>query len=313
MPLTDDFWAWVSETVAALDELSYYQIVGVPEDADSQLVADSYYTLVRRVHPDRHTRESAERRAGLVRLYARLGEAYRVLGNPALRERYDRALAAGAKRLDQGETSRPVDPARDQDPKGEQARSLYHRGLSLLEQRDKRGARAQLQLALGFEPDSKAIKEALERLETTGLAPPPAPQPEPEVAPEPEPSTSWLDELPDPNTPPPQMVAPAPKPARPRPPGLRKIRLRCSRWEQVITLHRRELQSGTIFLRAPRPLEAGTLVQVVLALPDGSEEPLDGRVERAVAGEHPGMVIRFHDRFAARGVEQKLREVGYDR
>lgn len=311
MPLTDDFWAWVSETVAALDELSYYQVIGVPGDADAQLIADSYYTMVRRVHPDRHTREPAERRAELVRLYARLGEAYRVLGNPALRERYD---AAGGPRLDQGEASRPVDPNRDQDPKGVQARSLYARGLALIEQHDKRGARAQLELALGFEPGSKAIKEALDRLE--GREPEPSSAPEPEAAPEPaseaESSSSWLDELPDPNTPPPEVVAPAPAP-RPQAPGLRKIRLRCSRWEQVVTLHRRELQQGTIFLRAPQPMPAGTLVQVVLVLPDGSEAPLDGRVERAVsAGEHPGMAIRFHDRFAARGVEQKLREVGYD-
>lgn len=313
MPLTDDFWVWVEDSVAALDQLTYYQLLGVPEDADPPLVSDTYYALVRRIHPDRHPREDARRKAALVRLYARIGEAHRVLGNPGLRARYDRVRAEGATRLAMDEATRPSDPDREKDPKNPQARSLYEKGLALIDERDKRGARAQLQLALGFEPGSLAIKEALQRLEGRAPEPPREATPEPE-APAP-PTSSWLDELPEPKTPPPVPVAAPPPegPQWPRGGGPRKVRLRCSRWDQVATLYRRELQRGTMFLRAPRPLPAGTLVQVVLALPDGSAAPLDGRVERSVeGGEHPGMAIRFTDPLVARPLEQRLREVGYD-
>ena len=112
MPLTDDFWVWVEETAAALDQLTYYQGLGVPEDADTRLVGDTYYGLVRRVHPDRHAREPAARKAALVRIYARIGEAHRVLGNPTLRARYDRAREGGAVVPGVGNVSGVRAPAR---------------------------------------------------------------------------------------------------------------------------------------------------------------------------------------------------------
>ena len=96
----DAFWERVMALAKTLDGMSYYQLLDVEMTAPREVIEQAYYRRARNIHPDRHTYETDPgRKHALVRLYARFGEAFRVLRDPALRSAYESELAAGRTRL----------------------------------------------------------------------------------------------------------------------------------------------------------------------------------------------------------------------
>lgn len=66
---------------------SYYELLEVPQDADSAAIRRAFMKLAQQWHPDKAPegeRESFENR------FRRFSEAYEVLSDPVQRERYDR-------------------------------------------------------------------------------------------------------------------------------------------------------------------------------------------------------------------------------
>jgi curved DNA-binding protein len=68
----------------ALAYKDYYDVLGVPRDADQDTIRRAYRKLARKLHPDINSDSDAEDR------FKELGEAYEVLSDPDKRERYDR-------------------------------------------------------------------------------------------------------------------------------------------------------------------------------------------------------------------------------
>jgi curved DNA-binding protein len=62
----------------------YYEVLGVPRDADQDAIRRAYRKLARTYHPDVNSDSDAEDR------FKEVGEAYEVLSDPEKRERYDR-------------------------------------------------------------------------------------------------------------------------------------------------------------------------------------------------------------------------------
>lgn len=62
----------------------YYEILGVPRDADERAIKKAFRTLARELHPDVSEAPDAEER------FRELAEAYEVLSKPEARELYDR-------------------------------------------------------------------------------------------------------------------------------------------------------------------------------------------------------------------------------
>src|ERR1700683_1975412 len=67
-----------------LSYTDYYEVLGVPRDADQDAIRRAYRKLARKLHPDLNSDSDAEDR------FKELGEAYEVLSDPDKRERYDR-------------------------------------------------------------------------------------------------------------------------------------------------------------------------------------------------------------------------------
>ena len=61
----------------------YYEVLGVPRDADTKTIKDAFRQLARRYHPDISTEPDAEQR------FKEIAEAYGVLSDPARRASYD--------------------------------------------------------------------------------------------------------------------------------------------------------------------------------------------------------------------------------
>jgi curved DNA-binding protein len=62
----------------------YYEVLGVPRNADAQTIQQAFRTLARRHHPDVNRDPAAEER------FKEINEAYQVLSDPETRARYDR-------------------------------------------------------------------------------------------------------------------------------------------------------------------------------------------------------------------------------
>ncbi|MBI3926537.1 MAG: molecular chaperone DnaJ [Armatimonadetes bacterium] len=65
--------------------MDYYQILGVPRDADKKQIKQAYKGLARQYHPD-----VAENKAEAERMFGRINEAYSVLSDEEKRAFYDR-------------------------------------------------------------------------------------------------------------------------------------------------------------------------------------------------------------------------------
>jgi curved DNA-binding protein CbpA len=175
---TNDFWNALNELDQKLGSISYYELLGVQASVDVDAIRGSYERQVRVVHPDRHARESdAGRKQSLTRIYARIGEAYRILSHPQRRAEYDRSLLAGKLRYEEERADHAPHP--QEDPHHPQAKSLFEQAQTLLKQNDKKAARAKLQLAKQYQPDSKAIADAIAQCGSPTPPPPADPAPVP--------------------------------------------------------------------------------------------------------------------------------------
>jgi len=304
------FWDKVLETSETLDDHTYYELLGVPQDASLPDIEERFHALARRLHPDRHAREpSRERQAALTRLYARINEAARVLGAPETRRLYDENLAQGQRRLDP-EAKPKAGPRDTRDPKSASARSLYEQSQAMFAAKNLRGARAKLALARQLEPDSAAIARALAEVDAAEGKKPsaksakPAGPAKPAEAP-PEPSKPAAAAPPARRRPssPASRAKPAPapapaaagKPAAARPaaapadkpvgegpapwskqrehrrfPVRKTVSITANNWGAVERLATEDLGRGGTFLATARPFPVGTPVALRIAAPDDS-------------------------------------------
>ena len=75
--------------MAAAGKRDYYEVLGVPRDADADVVKKAYRKLAIQLHPDRNKAPDAEER------FKELSEAYAVLSDPQKKARYDQLGHAG--------------------------------------------------------------------------------------------------------------------------------------------------------------------------------------------------------------------------
>ena len=145
-----------------LDGRSYYQLLNVPESSDIPTIRAAFFRLAAQMHPDRfHTLPDAGLKDRLETIYARIGEAYRVLSNPERRAAYDRSLAAGSKRLDTTtrETTGPRNP--EDSLTHPEAKKFFRLGMACFGRKDWKGAVLNLTFAKNFEPTSSLLLEKL--------------------------------------------------------------------------------------------------------------------------------------------------------
>ncbi len=150
-----------------LDELDYYTLFRVEDDASSDAIRRAYHTFALRYHPDRWTAEAEERRARAAEIFRRGAEGYRVLMDPEKRRAYDDGLARGRLRLSSDEERR------SQRPRGSganavrstRARPFAKQALRDAARGDYRAAKLQLTMALAHEPDNPELLAQLAEVE----------------------------------------------------------------------------------------------------------------------------------------------------
>jgi DnaJ-class molecular chaperone len=180
---TEQLAAFARQTFPRLNQLSYYDLLGVPSGSAHTVVRAAFYRLAADLHPDRyHTLADRQLKEQLEIIYARLCEGYRVLTTPAKRLAYDRALSQGQKRLTvtDRESHGPQNP--EDNLKHPEAKKFFRMGMICLARKDWKGAIMSFNFARTFEPGAALIVQrldeaqaALSKLGGAGGAPPKTP------------------------------------------------------------------------------------------------------------------------------------------
>ncbi len=96
----DDFIAEIMRLSEGLDDLSYYDFLGLQPGCDYVAVRDGFYSRAQRYHPDQFVHRGGESlKAAVYEVFKRMTEAYNVLLDPELRVLYDDARKRGEARL----------------------------------------------------------------------------------------------------------------------------------------------------------------------------------------------------------------------
>lgn len=150
-----------------LDELDYYALLQVPQEASVDAIKSAFRNFARRYHPDRHAADP-EQAVKVARIYRRATEAYRVLTHPEQRAAYDRQLGEGKLRFDAEQAWQSVRPSvrvSDGELRSARARPLLAKAEQAVRAKDYKQAKLNLQIALQHEPGNETLTRKLAEVE----------------------------------------------------------------------------------------------------------------------------------------------------
>jgi DnaJ-class molecular chaperone len=153
---------FVQDMYGRLDQLSYFDLLGLPTGATATEIRSAFYRMSHDLHPDRyHRMDNRELRDRLETIYARMCEGYRVLTTPDRRNAYLRVLGEGKKRLSSTDRDSRAPQTPEDSIKHEEAKKFFRLGMISMSTRDWKGAIMNFNFAKSFEPNSAIIKQKL--------------------------------------------------------------------------------------------------------------------------------------------------------
>lgn len=138
----------IDEKSTQLDQLDFYGVLGITQDATAPQIKKAYFSAAKRYHPDALARlglEDMKEQAGAV--FGRIAEAYETLSADAKRKSYDLSLQNDGPEID---TARVA-----------QAETFYRKGEILIRMGDFRGSLEYLKPAVELWPEEAAYQSAL--------------------------------------------------------------------------------------------------------------------------------------------------------
>lgn len=94
--LDDDFKSEVLFVYEQLDQVDYYQLLGVDRDAGRRQLRGSYFKMSKRYHPDRfYQKILGDFQQRIEKIFQRVTKAYQTLSNRNKRSEYDASLTRG--------------------------------------------------------------------------------------------------------------------------------------------------------------------------------------------------------------------------
>jgi DnaJ-class molecular chaperone len=157
-----------------LDQLDYFAVLKLPQEAGPAQIKAAYYRESRAYHPDRFAAlPSVELKEAVGRVYRRINEAYTVLRDDAKRKKYladvtgpDRARKLRFTEADEAqvkdEQKKKLEESFGQTPNG---RKFYAAALADIAAERWEAADRALRMALMYEPANAKFKEQLTLVE----------------------------------------------------------------------------------------------------------------------------------------------------
>lgn len=166
--------AAIFEWLELLDELDYYALLAIDASATADDVKRAFHTFATTFHPDGHPGRPVAERSALDAIFKRGTEAYMILSDPTLRDRYDAQLASATRTSarmisvppQHGESRASQLPPRLEDRvRTSSARPFARRAEELVEAGDLKQAKLQLVMAKHHDPDNADLEDYLSRVD----------------------------------------------------------------------------------------------------------------------------------------------------
>ena len=150
-----------------MDELDYYQLLNVAQDASSADVRKAFHDLSRNFHPDANRDLEGALREQCQQISKRITEAYCVLRDARRRHAYDSRISDGdSLRIQLAEAKNAHVEQRKAERTGAtaQGRQFHGKAEANVKAGNLAGAIQNIQMALTFEGDNAGFKLMLEEL-----------------------------------------------------------------------------------------------------------------------------------------------------
>ncbi|WP_437652961.1 DnaJ domain-containing protein [Sorangium sp. So ce1182] len=156
--------AQIEARAASIDGESFFEMLGVAEDAPPERVQSAYFALAKQWHPDRTPPELQDVKPLVARVFARVSEAYQTLSDPKRRAEYLQApKEAASPAEDEEKIARVVDAALE-----------FQKAEVLLKKNDLVGAEIRARRALAEDPEQPEYMTLLVWIQAQRRGEPPA-------------------------------------------------------------------------------------------------------------------------------------------
>lgn len=162
-------FATEAETLAQiLDQLDYFQVLKLEQDATPNQIKDAFHRETRLYHPDRYNAlPDSPLKTNVNRIFKRVTEAYVVLRDDLTRPKYLADIRGPDRERKLRFTPADEQEAREQQKKAQseqigltpKGRQLYAQALRELEAEKPDAAMRSLKMALTFEPSNQLFKD----------------------------------------------------------------------------------------------------------------------------------------------------------
>lgn len=163
-----EFKKQVIQFAKTIDDMDYYEILGVRQKAFTQEIKKAYFKKSREFHPDKYFNEDPRLVAVISKIFKRIAEAYKVLSDQDKRALYTKSINGPNRKkmlrfnpkLIEAEQKSKEDEG--QTPMG---KKYYQMAKTAMNNKDYKSAKINLQLAAKMEPNNATFKSRLEEVE----------------------------------------------------------------------------------------------------------------------------------------------------
>jgi len=156
----------ISSIARIINELDYYQILKISQNATPEEIKNAYFRESRNYHPDKYYNEPPDFCKKVTTIFKRITEAYKILSDPETRRIYTEGIngpdRANNLRYIHGVQGGPPKEDEGQTPLG---KKYFQMGKTALNNMDYKGAKINFQLALRMEPNNESFKKRLAEVE----------------------------------------------------------------------------------------------------------------------------------------------------
>jgi DnaJ-class molecular chaperone len=166
--MDEHFKRQVTSLVKVMDDLDYYQILKLDQMAFDDDIKRAYFEESRLYHPDKYFNEPLEFQTMVTQVFKRVCEAYKVLCDKERRALYTRQISGPDRKkflrfdLKVLEQERAKKEDEGQTPMG---KKYYQLAKAAIQNKDFKGAKINLQLAVKMEPGNSTFAEKLKEVE----------------------------------------------------------------------------------------------------------------------------------------------------
>lgn len=150
-----------------IDELDYYQILKIDQMAFAEDIKRAYFEESRLYHPDKYYNEPPEIQANINKIFKRICEAYKVLSDPEKKAIYTKLINGPERKKNLRFDLRLLkqeEEEKEDEGQTQLGKKYYLMAKTAIQNRDYKGAKINLQLAIKMEPNNQTFQKKLQEV-----------------------------------------------------------------------------------------------------------------------------------------------------